>query len=156
MTHPAKLLYIGQSYRSKRMQQCWYLLDSPGMEERKNDGEKLNWVEGRSMLFKKVRPFGCKPGAIFTFDMAEDNKSVFPGSAREPERWQNVEDVTLWEINHKTAEHTARTVSLAKKIALDSGLHEMVRPLREMYGRLSFAEQSTFLVMIISEIRRGI
>lgn len=151
MTEPVRLLYIGQTYRGKTLQQCWY-----NLETLSNDGDKLNWVEGRSLLYKKTRPYGCKPGTIFTFDQSEDGNSIFPGSARDMDRWQNVEDVARWEVEHKAAEHKAKTVSLAKKAARESDFKELVKPLRKIYGKLSFGEQSTFLVMVINEIRKGL
>lgn len=146
--HSARLLYIGQTYRGKKLQQCWYNLETVT-----NDGSKLQWVEGHSMLFKKTRPYGCKPGTIFTFDTNEDCSLIYPTTARDMGHWQNLEDVARWEVEHKAAEHMAKTVSLTKK---SNDFKELVKPLREMYGKLSFGEQSTFLVMVINEIRRGL
>jgi hypothetical protein len=68
--------------------------------------------------------------------------------------WANIADVAKWEMETKAAEQSVKQRSLAKKLAKEGGFQELMKPIRDVYRRLSFAEQNIFLVMVVNEMRR--
>lgn len=152
---PVRMLYLGQRESTKaKLLDSWYHLDFPDMETVENDGSPLKEIEGRGIAYDKVRPLGCMPGTIFTFDKSEDLKSIFQGSYRDVDRWKNNEDNCKWEIKHRAAYQIVKQKSLAKKVGRKASFQDSIESLQKIYHRLSFQEQSTFLVMLVTEIRK--
>lgn len=154
--HKIRMLYLGVRLYAEKpyLRHAWFTLRSRKFPPIQNSGEPILVVDNRCRVFKKLRPYSCQPGSIFTFNESEDGSSVFIESATDMERWKNTEDNSRWEVEHRSAEQAHKQVGLARKLSKENGFKNLVAPLREIYQSLSFNQRDVFIVMLINEIRR--
>lgn len=151
--HIIHLLCMGRrrGAESKKKLWLWYSIE-PGQ----NDGSKLKYDEAKAHHYSgKNIIHAATPGCIVAIQASADNKTVYPRTAQIVGRWQNRDDLTLWQATERAEEGEIESEQRLIRELKESLPSEALAPFRRAYHRLrNSRQQSHLLAWIIQEITR--
>lgn len=145
------LLFMGRRKGAKAKKVwLWYRIDPDS-----NDGTKLKYDESRAHYYsgKNIKST-ASPGCVVSVQATIDSKTVYPGTAQIVGRWQNRDDVTLWQSQERAEEGMIETEQKTLKELKESLPQEALARFRRAYHKLNSRQQSHMLAWIIQEITR--
>ena len=146
------LLFMGRRKGAKAKKVwLWYRIELDS-----NDGSKMKYDESKAHYYsgKNIKATAT-PGCIVSVESTIDNKTVYPGTAQIVARWQNRDDVTLWQAKERAEEGEIETEQRTIRELKESLPAEALAPFRRAYHKLrNSRQQSHLLAWIIQEITR--
>lgn len=146
------LLFLGRRKGTKKKQVwLWYDIDLS-----LNDGSRLKYDSRKEAYYsgKNIVPHAL-PGLIVSVQATPDHKTVYPGTAKSVGRWENRDDITLWQSQSRAEEGEIETEQRVLKELKETLPAEALSPFRRAYHKMrNSRHQAHLLAWIIQEITR--